>query len=58
MAVAGGGAPAEIRWRLGAGEHEQVMGKLASGSVGAMGDQRWLPTVVSSSPDGRNERRW
>jgi hypothetical protein len=32
-----GGPSAGIRWRLGAGEHEQVMGKLARGSVGAMG---------------------
>jgi hypothetical protein len=36
----GGGASAGIRWQLGAGEHEQVMGKLARGSVGAMGDRQ------------------
>jgi hypothetical protein len=57
-AVAGRGAPAEIRWRLGAGEHEQELGKLARGSVGAMGGRRRLPTTVSGSPDGRNGRRW
>jgi hypothetical protein len=32
------------------------MGKLARGSVGAMGDRRWRPTAASSSPDWRNER--
>jgi hypothetical protein len=57
-AVAGSGARAEIRWRLGAGEHEQAMGKLARGSVGVMGDRRRLPTAASSSPDWRNGRRW
>jgi hypothetical protein len=49
--IAGSAAPAEIRWRLGAGEYEQGLGKLARGSVGAMGDRRRLPTTASSSPD-------
>jgi hypothetical protein len=30
-----GVASAGIRWRLGVGEHEQVMGKLDAGSIGA-----------------------
>jgi hypothetical protein len=58
VAIAGNGAPAGIDGGLGAGEHEQMMGKLARGSVGAMGNRRRLPTVVSSSPYGRNGRRW
>jgi hypothetical protein len=32
------------------------MGKLARGSVGAMGDRRRRPTAASSSPDWRNGR--
>jgi hypothetical protein len=53
-AAAGGG---RWRWHSGrnsmtvrAGEHEQVMGKLARGSVGVMGDRRRRPTAASSSP--------
>jgi hypothetical protein len=54
VAVAGSGALAEIRWCLGAGEHDQVLGKLARGSVGAMGGRRRLSTVARSSPEGRS----
>jgi hypothetical protein len=57
-AVAGGCAPVGIRWWLGAGEHEQVMGKLARGSVGAMGNRRRRSTTASSSPDWRKGRQW
>jgi hypothetical protein len=53
-AVAGSGAPAEIRWCLGVGELEQGWRKLTRGSVGAMGDRWRLPTVASSSPEGRS----
>jgi hypothetical protein len=58
VAVVGSGAPAEIRWRLGADEHEQVLGKLARGSVGAMGGRQQLSMAASSSPEGRSGRRW
>jgi hypothetical protein len=57
-AVAGSGSPAEIRRRLGAGEHEQGWRKPARGSVGAMGGQRRLSTAASGSPEGRSGRRW
>jgi hypothetical protein len=52
--VVGSGAPAEIRWHLGAGEHEQRLGKLARGSMGAMGGRWRLSTVASTSPEGRS----
>jgi hypothetical protein len=54
VAVAGSGAPAGIRWWLGAGEHEQVLGKLSRGLMGVMGDRWRLPTAASSSPEGRS----
>jgi hypothetical protein len=53
-AVVGSGAPAEIRWCLGAGEHEQELRNLARGSVGTMGGQRRLSTAARSSPEGRS----
>jgi hypothetical protein len=56
-AVVGNGAPTGIRWRLEAGEHEQALGKLSRGLMGAMGGQRRLPTVASSSQEGRSRQR-
>jgi hypothetical protein len=34
------------------GEHEQGLGKLARGSVGAMGGRQRLSTAASGSPEG------
>jgi hypothetical protein len=56
-AVIGKGAPVEIGGRLGAGEHEQRSRKLVEESVEAMGGRWLLPTVASSSPEGRSGRR-
>jgi hypothetical protein len=53
-AIAGSGAPAGIRWWLGACEHEQVLGKLSRGLMGAMGG-RWrrsLAVVLRLESDG------
>jgi hypothetical protein len=52
--VDGGGAPAGIRWRLEAGEHEQRLGKFARGLVGTMGGRWRLPAVARSSLEGRS----
>jgi hypothetical protein len=57
MAVVGNDAPAKIGERLGAGELEQRLEKLARGSVGAMGGRQWLPKTARSSPEGRSGRR-
>jgi hypothetical protein len=53
-AVIGSGAPAKIRRRLEAGEHEQGLGKLARGSVEKMGGRRRLSTAARSSPEGES----
>jgi hypothetical protein len=55
--VVGNCAPAKIGGRLGAGEHEQRSGKLARGSVRAMGTRWWLCTVTRGSPERRSGRR-
>jgi hypothetical protein len=55
--VVGNRAPAKIGGRLGAGEHEQSSGKLARGSVRAIGARWWLSTVTSGSPERRSGRR-
>jgi hypothetical protein len=44
-AIAGSGAPAGIRRWLGAGEHEQVLGKLSRGLMWAMGGRWRLPVA-------------
>jgi hypothetical protein len=55
--LVGKGAPVEIEGWLGAGEHEQRWAKLAEESVEAMGGRWLLPTVASSSPEGRSGRQ-
>jgi hypothetical protein len=55
--IVGSSAPAKIRRRLKAGEHEQGLGKLARGSVGAMGGRWWLSMAASTSPEVRSGRR-
>jgi hypothetical protein len=55
--IVGNCAPAKIEGRLGAGEHEQRLGKLARGSVRAMGARWWLSMATCGSPERRSERR-
>jgi hypothetical protein len=50
-------SPAEIGLQLLAGEHKWGFGKPARGSVEALGGRWLLPTAVSTSPEGRSERR-
>jgi hypothetical protein len=42
VAIAGSGPPAEIRWRLGADEHEQVLGKLAMAAARCRPSSVWI----------------
>jgi hypothetical protein len=55
--IVGKGAPVEIGGWLGAGEHGQRSGKLARGSVRAMGTRWWLSTATRGSPERRSGRR-
>jgi hypothetical protein len=57
MVVVGDRASARIGGRLGTGKHKQRSGKLARGSVRAMGARWWLSTVTRSSPERRSGRR-
>jgi hypothetical protein len=54
--IVGEGASVGIgRW-LGAREHEWRSGKLVEELAGVMGGRRLLPTVTSTSPEGRSGR--
>jgi hypothetical protein len=55
--VVGDRTLAKIGGRLGAGKHKQGSGKLARGSVRAMGAWWWLSTVTRGSPERRSGRR-
>jgi hypothetical protein len=55
--VVGGRALAKIGGRLWAVKHKQGSGKLARGSVRAMGARWWLSTVTRGSPERKSGRR-
>jgi hypothetical protein len=52
--IVGNRAPTKIGGRLGAGKYKQGLGKLARGSVRAMGARWWLSTVTRGSPERKS----